>query len=528
MEVYSVVNSGKFYSKILLTFIVSILLVGCSTTQEDSSSDKSTNDDVSSENNELIVARKMEPGNMDPHFITSTSTSNYVFEKVYQGLVTRDEDGMYAPSLAEEWKQVDDKTWEFKLREGVTFHDGVEFNAESVKVNFDRLLDDKVASPRASVFAMVEKLTVVDDYTIQFNLSFPYAALLSILSSSEGSIISTEVIQNETVDLATHPVGTGPFKFESWSSGVGMTLASYEDYWGEVPKSSKVIYKVVPEDSTRLAMLETGEAHIVDQLPVTDVDRLKESNDISVLEVEGFGVDFIGFNVTSEPFDNVKVRQAVAYALEKDAILKGVYNNIGSVIDSTMSTKVVGYNPNLKDYEYNINKAKELLKEAGFADGFKTTIVTDERKERVNLAEVLQSQLKGIGIDIEIVVLEYNVYIDATAKGADGIYIGGWGNSTGDADYNQFNLFHSSSIGPTGNISFYNNPKVDELMEKARQESDPDARNALYAELQQIELDEVPVIPIRSLTHLAAVSNDVKGFWMNPVGYYNFDNVSVK
>jgi peptide/nickel transport system substrate-binding protein len=288
------------------------------------------------------------------------------------------------------------------------------------------------------------------------------------------------------------------------------------------------LYKVVPEDTTRIAMVEAGEAHIGDQLPVTEVERAQASPNMSLVRAEGLGVEYIGFNVTKKPFDDERVRQAVAHAVEKEAIVKGVYNNVGTQAVSSMSSKVIGYTPDLQDYMYDVNAAKALLSEAGYPNGFKTTIVTDDRKERMNVAEVIQSQLKGIGIEVEIKVMEYGAYLEFTDKGEHDMFIGGWGNATGDGDYNQYNVFHSSSKGASGNLAFYANPEVDKLIEEGRREKDPQKRNEIYAKLQEIELKEVPVIPIRTIDHVAVTSKDLNGFWLSPVGYLMLGEVSVK
>ena len=187
-----------------------------------------------------------------------------------------------------------------------------------------------------------------------------------------------------------------------------------------------------------------------------------------------------------------------------------------------------GYNPEQKEFPYDLNHAKELLKQAGYENGFTATIITDERKERINLAEVLQSQLKGIGIDLKITTMEYGAYLDTLAHGKHEMYIGGWGNATGDADYNQFNVFHSSALGEIGNYSFYGNPETDKLIEEGRREKDQGKRKEIYAKAQAIELEEVVLIPIRTISHLAITTKNTEGLWMNPVGFFIFNEVTVK
>lgn len=476
----------------------------------------------------LVVARLSDATTLDPHFITDIPSANVVYEKVYETLVVPDKNMEPQPLLAKEWKQLDDVTWEFKLREGVKFHDGAPFNADAVKTNFERILDPKTSSPQAGKLEMIKEIKVIDDTTVQFLLKYPYAPLLSILESNEGSIISPKSIIENSDKIGQNPVGTGPFVFESWKSGEEIAIKKNKDYWGNKPKIDGVVFKVVPEDATRIAMIETGEAHVTDQVPVTEIERIDASDTMDLYRTDGLAVEYLSFNTKKKPFDDIRVRKAVAHAIEVDAIIKGVYNDIGTKANSTMSPKVFGYDPTIKGYDYDINEAKKLLKEAGVKDGLEFTLTTSDRKERINMAEVIQSQLKGIGINVKIQVLEYGAYIEATAKGEHQVAIGGWGNATGDGDYNQYNLFNSKSQGAAGNSAFYSNPEVDKLIESARKESDSEKRKELYSQAQKIEREDVPYVPIRNYEHLAVYGKSVNGLWLNPANYLMLDDITVK
>lgn len=510
-----------------LLLVISTALAGCSSDQS-SSKETKVPEEKAKAGGTLTVARLSDATKLDPHFITDIPSANVVYEKVYETLVVPDKNMEPQPLLAKEWKQLDDKTWEFKLQEGVKFHDGAAFNAEAVKTNFDRLLDPKTASPQAGKLEMIQEIKAVDETTVQFILKYPYAALLSILGSNEGSIISPKSIKEQSDKIAQNPVGTGPFVFESWKPGDEIVIVKNKDYWGKKPKLDKVVFKVVPEDATRIAMIETGEAQVTDQVPVTEIDRIKASDTMELYRTDGLAVEYLSFNVNKKPFDDVRVRKAVAHAIEVDAIIKGVYNNVGTRANSTMSPKVVGYDSTIKGYEYDVNESKRLLKEAGIKDGLEITLTTSDRKERINMAEVIQSQLKGIGINVKIQVLEYGAYIGVTAKGEHQVSIGGWGNATGDGDYNQYNLFHSKSKGAAGNSSFYDNPEVDKLIEAARKESDGTKRMELYSQAQKIEREEVPYVPIRNYEHLAVYGKSVKGLWLNPANYLMLNDVTVQ
>lgn len=503
--------------------ILSTALAGCTSNQSSGSKEP----DKTKEGGTLVVARLSDATSLDPHFITDIPSANVIYEKVYETLVVPDKNMEPQPLLATEWKQLDDVTWEFKLQEGVTFHDGAPFNAEAVKMNFERLLDPDTASPQAGKLEMIQEIKAVDDTTVQFKLKYPYAPLLSILAGNEGSIISPKAISEQEEKLGQHPVGTGPFIFESWQPGQEIVISKNKEYWGEQPKLDKVVFRVVPEDATRLAMIETGEAQVTDQVPVTEIERINASNTMELYRTEGLAVEYLAFNVKKEPFNDVRVRKAIAHAIEVDSIIKGVYNSVGTKANTTMSPKVFGYDSEIKEYNYDINESKRLLKEAGI-DGLEITLTTSDRKERINMAEVIQSQLKGIGINVKIQVLEYGAYIDVTAKGEHQVAISGWGNATGDGDYNQYNLFHSKSQGAAGNSSFYANSEVDRLIELSRKESDREKRKELYSKSQEIEREEVPYFPIRNYEHLAVYGKNVQGLWLNPANYLMLNDVTVK
>ena len=500
-----------------------LLLNGCSTGQ----STEGTGQKDSKKDQNLIVAMKSDVTNLDPHFIVDVTTANVLYEKVYETLIIPDEDMKPQPHLAEEWSQLDDVTWEFKLREGVKFHDGTPFNADAVKKTFDRLLDPKVGSPQASKLEMIKEIEVKDDYHVIFHLTKPYAPLLSILASNEGSIMNPTILESAPESLKKEASGTGPFIFEEWKSGQYVKLKANPDYWGTAVKISGVEFRVVPEDTTRLGMIERGEAHVMAQIPVNEIQRIETSDRLKLLRNEGLGVEFLGFNVQKAPVDNLLVRQAISYAIDREAILSGVFNDVGLLGNSTMSPKVFGYSDQLVPYPYDPEKAKELLKEAGYDKGLKLTLLTADRAERISLAEVVQSQLKVIGVDVEIRVLEYGAYIDANSNQEGHLFNGSWGNATGDGDYNQYNLFHSTSKGSAGNYQYYSNTEVNRLLEEARGEKDDEKRKEIYARTQKIELDEAVYVPIRSYENLAVYHPSVKGLQLSPVSYLILSEVEI-
>jgi peptide/nickel transport system substrate-binding protein len=517
----------RVFQRVLLVMLAVMVITGCST-NKNASSNENEKGKASTDGGTLVVARLSDAENLDHHFMSTINAASITHRKIYEGLVGRDKNSDLQPLLASEWNQLDDTTWEFKLREEVTFHDGTAFNANAVKATFDRLLDPNVASPKAVVFKMVKEVKVVDDFTVQFLLTEPYSPLLSILASHEGGIINPKTIEKFGKEIIQEPNGTGPFLFESWTPGQEIVLKKNETYWGEKVKVERVEFKVVPEETTRISMLETGEAHIAEPLSVANMVTVEASKASEVYRSEGYGTEYIGFNFEKAPFNDVRVRKAISHAVEMDSIIDGVFNNIGKKANSLLGSKVFGYHDGLKAYEYDLNEAKRLLSEAGYANGFETTLITMDSKERVNLAEVVQSQLKGIGIKVNIQVLEYGTFVEKVNAGDSEMFIISWRNATGDADYNQYNLFHTSSQRGAGNTLFYSNPEVDRIIEEARREKDEQNRLSLYAQVQEIEMDEAAYIPVRVIENMAAVSKKVEGFEISPSGYLEINNISIK
>jgi peptide/nickel transport system substrate-binding protein len=517
----------KTYRKWLLVMLIIFIITGCSTKQGASTKEEKSGT-ASKDGGTLVIARLSDAENLDHHFMSTINAASVTHSKIYEGLVGRDKNAEIKPLLAKEWEQLDDLTWEFKLRSDVKFHDGTAFNADAVKTTFNRLLDPNVASPRAVVFKMVKEVKVVDEFTVQFILSEPFSPLLSILASHEGGIISPKTIEKFGKKIINEPNGTGPFVFESWTPGQEIVFNKNKEYWGTKVKVDKVVYKVVPEETTRISMIETGEAHVAEPLSVPMMTTVEASSASEIYRSEGFGTEYIGFNVQKEPFNDIRVRKAISHAVEMDSIIKGVYNNVGKKANSLLGSKVFGYHPDMSAYEYNLNEAKKLLAEAGYPDGFETTLKTMDSKERINMAEVLQSQLKGIGIKVNIEVLEYGTFIEAVNSGNSEMFILSWRNATGDADYNQYNLFHTNSHGAAGNTFFYSNEEVDQLIEAGRKEKDSNKRIELYAQAQELEMEDAVYIPVRVIENLAAVAKNVNGFSISPSGYLEINDISIK
>ncbi|MET3576525.1 glutathione ABC transporter substrate-binding protein [Bhargavaea ullalensis] len=532
----------------IMMLVVSMFLAACAggggdnasdggdTSKDDGDKKEEGTTDGGSEGGDLVLAVLSDASSLDPHG-SNDVPSSVVQENIYETLVTRNDNNEIEPGLATEWEAIDDTTWEFKLQEGVKFHDGEDFNAEAVKKSFERVLDEKVASPRYFLFEMINSVEVIDDYTIQFKTDYPFAPLLAHLSHNGGSIISPKSIDEDYAAMedgkepgsviSENPVGTGYFKFDSWSPGSEIKLVKNEDYWDGTAKVDSVAFKVVPESATRAAELETGNAHIIDPVQPNEVARINDSGSGTVDQTPSSSLSYIGFNTEKAPFDDVRVRQAISMAVNKDDIIDGVYEGFGIPAKGPLAPGIFGYDENLKMIDYNMDEAKKLLEEAGYADGFSTTIWTNDNPQRVDMAVLLQQTLKELNIDVKIEQMEFGTYLDKTAAGEHDMFILGWSNPTGDADYGLYALFHSSQKGDPGNRSFYENAEVDKLLDEGRKETDPDTRVGIYADAQQQIVDDAPMIFIHHQEYLVGVSDKVKDFSIDQAGIYQLKDVTL-
>lgn len=523
---------------LLVTSVMVIAACGSddSDTGNETGTGEETGEQVASEGGDLIIAEHSDAVSLDPHGSNDTPSSNVAFN-IYEALVTQNQDMELEPGLAYDWEMIDDLTWEFKLEEGVKFHDGSDFNAEVVKANLDRILDDAIASPRAFLYDMISEINVVDDYTIQFVTEYSFAPLPAHLAHNGGGMISGELIEKDYAAMEdgeepgsvinAEPVGTGPFVFDSWTPGEEIKLVRNDDYWGEPAHLDSITFKVVPEDSTRIADLETEAAHITDPLSPSDVSRIEATEGVHVNKQPSVSLSYIGFNASKEPFDDPLVRQAISKAIDKDAIIEGIYDGAGIPANGPLAPDVFGYDDSIEGLEYNVEEAKELLAEAGYPDGFSTTIWTNDTRERVDTATFVQAQLKEIGVEVEIEQVEWGAYLENTAAGEHDMFVLGWSTVTGDADYGMYPLFHTDNFGEPGNRTFLDNAEVDKLLVEARQNPNADERLDLYRQVQEILVDEAPMIYIHHQEFLLGVSDKVQGFWQHPTGILMLKDVSL-
>lgn len=534
-------RKSNFKWLLVLAMALTLMLAACAGGSDSKDKDEKDNnpepDSTATDGGDLILAVAADAKSLDPAG-SNDVPSSIVQANIYETLVNRDEDNNIIEGLATDWEPVDDSTYEFKLREGVTFHDGEAFTADVVKANLERILDEKVASPRYFLFEMISEIEVVDEHTVRITTEYPFAPLLAHLSHNGGAMASPKAIEADYAAMedgkdpgsvvSNNPVGTGFFKFDSWDPGNEIKLVKNDDYWGDKVQLDAVTFKVIPESTTRNADLERGFVHITDPVQPIEVAEINNGDYATVLQKPSSSLSFIGFNTEKAPFDNPKVRQAISMMINKEEIIEGVYEGFGIPAKGPLAPGIFGYNEDAKPLEYNVEEAKKLMEEAGYADGFKTSVWTnDDNPQRVDMAIILQNSLKELNIDVSIEQMEFGTYLDKSASGEHDMFILGWSTPTGDADYGTYALFHSSQKGNPGNRSFYENADVDALLDEGRREADPDTRIEIYNKVQEHLIEEAPLVYIHHQEYLIGVSNKVKGFAIDTSGIYQLQDVTL-
>jgi peptide/nickel transport system substrate-binding protein len=474
----------------------------------------------------LTVAQGSDVVSLSPHK-TNDQPSARVMRQIYDTLVVQTEALEMEPGLASSWTQVDDLTWDFTIREGVTFHNGDPLTASDVAFTLNRLKDPETAAPGRFIVGALESIEATDEMTVRITTARPFAPILAHLAHTATSILNERAVTEAGEDYGTTVVvGTGPFSFVSWEVASQIVLERNPDWWGGEVIPERVVFRPITEGSVRSIELEAGAIDIAYTLEPRDALRLRETAGITMAEIETLTTAYVGFNAQKEPFDDVRVRQAINHAVDAATIVDVIYEGFGFPANSPISSQVFGANTDLEAYEYDPERARQLLSDAGLGGGFSTTLWTNDNPLRIQIAEIVQAQLGEVGIQVEVQVLEWSTYLSDTAAGAHDMFILGWVTVTADADYGLYALFHSSQFGSAGNRTFWSSPRVDELLDLGRQESDPELRRSYYFEAQEIIAEEAPWIFLNTSIEANATLDSVTGFVPHPAGHHRLYNVN--
>ena len=471
----------------------------------------------------LVVGNPTDAVSLDPHRTNDAASALPMFQ-IYDTLVKLSPEMTIEPSLATEWTQIDDTTLEFKLREDVQFHIGEPLTASDVKFTFDRHINPETAAPAAFMLSTLSEVRVIDDYTVQFITSEPCAALLYNLTHVDMGILNEKAVTEAGDDYGNHPVGTGAYKFVSWKKNQEIVLERNEDYFGEAARIPNLVIRIIPEGATMIAELQTGGVDIALNLGSQYVPMFAPGTGMKLEQFNTFTNKYLAFDERTAPFDDVRVRQAVNYAINKDAIVKVAYSGSAEPLAGPLPKNINGYNPDLTPYPYDVEKAKALLAEAGYADGITTTLYISDKEIDTKIATVLQAQLKDVGINVDIQVIEWGTYLQKTAEGLP-MFLLGWTTVTADADNGLYANFHSSAWGSQGNRCFYKNERVDELLDAGRAEFDQDARAKLYQEASQIIYDDAAWAFLTAELYNLGMRDNVQGFVPMSTTFFDLSTV---
>jgi peptide/nickel transport system substrate-binding protein len=470
----------------------------------------------------LVFAQGIPVVTTDPGIAGGTPVQT-VRKAMYESLVVMGEDASIKPQLATSWALSDDKkTWTFRLRRNVKFHDGTPFNAAAVKATLERLLDPAQGLPRRSEFQWIKSIETPDEFTVQLATTFPYGPALRTLAMDSASIISPTAIRRYGKDIAWNPVGTGPYKYESHVPEQSITMVRFDDYWGGRPHLDRVVFRTVREDATRIAMLEAGEAQIITNVPGVEVPRLQGDARLRIRLDPSTRVAHIGMSLLKPPFNNVKVRQALNHAVYRAAIVRGVLRDIGIPVTTVLSPATWGYfDPEM--YPYDTTRAKRLLAEAGYPNGFQTVLWTPDGRYFMDrqTAVAVQGQLALVGVQADVRVIDWATYLQILRRPQDTnetqMYLLGWESGTADPAILLNTVFNSASTPPgLWNTMFYKNPKVDELITAGAQETDTGRRAQIYAELQKTIMTDAPWIPLFAYKQTTGLRANVEGLQVLP------------
>ncbi len=485
----------------------------------------------------LVVAKPDDPVGLDPADVTDLESAQ-VCVNLYDTLVQFKPGGLeIEPGLASEWSHSEDgKVWTFKLRPEVKFHDGTPCDAEAVVANFERQLQNEHPLRfsgnkfiyAAAIFGQPSRLLQVkakDAATVEFVLSEPMAPFLQNLALPFFGIVSPTALAEHKIDFARHPVGTGPFKFKDWKPRERLTLEANPDYWAGAPKIQELTFRPVEDTTSRQLQVQKGVAHLVTALAPANVEALQKKPSVTVESVTGLSLGFIAFNVEKKPFDDVRVRRAVALAVDEEALVKGLYRGQAVVADQALPPQVWGrLDPREKSYDPE--KARQLLAEAGYPEGFETELryMSAPRSyfpEPKSTAEALGAMLRQVGIRCQLSSVEWGVYLEGVGKGEHQMALAGWIGDHGDPDNYLQILFSSENLdrenGGT-NLFMFKDERVDALLREAQTLMDRPQREKLYLEAGALVREAQPWVPLVFAEQTIARHPKLSGVQLSPTG----------
>lgn len=505
----------------------------------------------------FVYCSEGSPSSFNPQLATDGTTFNASSHTIYNRLIEFKEGSTeIVPALAESWTvSKDSMKYTFKLRKGVKFHSNDffkptrDFNADDVLFSFNAQMDPKhplaIKNGNYEYFKSMEmdkiikSIKKIDDYTVEFTLALQEAPFLANLAMDFASILSREYAENlikagkDLNTLGAQPIGTGPFIFKTYQKDTIIRYTANPNYFNGKPKIDNLVFAITPDASVRFQKLKTGECQFATEPAPADLEQVAQNKNLKLMEREGMNVGYLAFNTEKKPFDNIKVRQAIMMALDRKNYINAVYMGRATVAKNPMPPTIWSYNDGIKDYEYNVEKAKNLLKEAGFPNGFETEIWAMPVARAYNpsgkkLAELMQADLAKIGIKVKIATYDWPVYLEKSRKGEHQMMQFGWTGDNGDPD-NFLNILLSCAAVPSGtNVARWCNKPYNDLVSEAKKQTDRKKRTELYKKAQVIFKEQVPWVTLAHAKVYRAMSSKVTGYQIHPFGGDIFEKVDIK
>ncbi|TSJ58030.1 glutathione ABC transporter substrate-binding protein GsiB [Atlantibacter subterraneus] len=472
---------------------------------------------------------------LDPYDANDT-LSQQVAKSFYQGLFGLDKEMKVKNVLAESYTVSDDGlVYTVKLRQGVKFQDGTDFNAAAVKVNLDRASNPDNKLKRYNLYKNIASTEAVDPTTVKITLKQPFSAFINILAHPATAMISPAALEKYGKEIGFHPVGTGPYALETWNQTDFVKVKKNASYWEQgLPKLDTITWRPVVDNNTRAAMLQTGEAQFAFPIPYEQAAVLQKNDKLDLVTTPSIMQRYISMNVTQKPFDNPKVREAINYAINRDALVKVAFAGFATPATGVVPPAIAFAEP-FKAWPYDPAKARELLKEAGYPNGFETTLWSSHNHSTAQkVLQFTQQQLAQVGVKVKLTAMDAGqraAEVEGKGQKESGVrmFYTGWSASTGEADWALSPLFASQNWPPTlFNTAFYSNPQVDNDLTEALKTTDNAQKASLYKNAQEIIWKESPWVPLVVEKLVSAHSKSLSGFYMMPDTGFSFEEADIK
>jgi peptide/nickel transport system substrate-binding protein len=473
----------------------------------------------------LVQSMDVEPASLDPAFGNAPARDRVVYTQIFENLFAQDEKGHFVPQLATSWEIAPDQlSITFHLREGVVFHDGTPFNADAVAFNLNRLVDPKVKARARQFVTDLKSATVIDNMTVRVDFVGPSASVLAGLANEAGMMSSPKAVQSLGSEYGRHPVGTGPFAFDSWTSGNEIKVKRFDQYWGRDEKGQPLPYldgvtnRIIVDTASKIIEARAGTVQITDAIRPKDYAQVQQDPNLTLEDSLVSNIQILSFNLTRPPFNDERLRRAFVHGINRTLIEKVASGGQGLVMKGLEPPQSPIYGENLRDYDFDVAKAKKFLEDSGFKGTVKLSII--QRDPDTQIAQVIQAQMAAVGVRVEIESLERLAWGDKIYGHNYDIALHRMTAPKVDPDVN-FGAYYARTAG--ANHSGHSDEKIFELIERGRTTLDPAARKAIYVEFQQYLLDHAYQLPLTSVRDRGIVSKKVAGLHQEFSGAWLFD-----